>query len=280
MSDAFSDPTLNPDASNAAVQALFNDSDTGPAPTIAPQPDGFVRLPGGLVRGLDVNEVAYDAEVRELTGADEEYIDRVRRGRGMDRFVEAVLERGVVEIGGQPVTKAVINELLLGDAQFLLNEVRRATYGEEIEFTGFRCPGCNEELEVTIDVADIPVHPLKDTSERFFEVPLRKGAKAHVRIPRFSDLVDNTDTTPAEARTLLLSRVVLSIEDKDGNFTPVAGSSDAARALGLADRNSIINSLGKRTIGPAYNEVKFTHEGSCGEEVPFPVSVGDLFPDM
>lgn len=277
----FVDPTSNPEASNAAIASLLSGSTAEVAPTIAPQPHGFVRLPGGLVRGPDPTQVSYEAEVRELTGEDEEYIDRIRQGRP-DRFVEAVLERGVVKVGDLPSSKQIISELLLGDAEFLMVEIRRATYGETVEYSDVTCPHCLGSMDLIIEIDDIPVTPLESTEARYFEVPLRKGGKAHVRMPRFSDLsseFQNDKLTEAERKTLLLSRVVMSIESPSGERTAIEGSPDAARHLSSADRNAIVNALGKRRVGPAYNEVKFTHD-ACGEEVPFPITMGDLFPDL
>jgi len=274
--DALADPT----ATNAAVAALLAE-DKPPAPTMAPQPDGFVRLAGGLVRGLDASQVEYDAEVRELTGLDEEYIDRVRSGRP-DKFIEAIIERGTVALGDSPTSKALIGDLLLGDAELLFLEIRRATYGDEIEYERVTCPQCGEVLDVVIDLDDIPVARLENSADRFFDVELRKGKVAHCRLPRFGDLVadlSNDSLNEAERKTILLSRVTLSVTDANGNTAPVGGSLEAARALGTADREKIITALGERKVGPKYNEVKFTHE-TCGEEVPFPLAMGDLFPTL
>lgn len=265
----------NPTAANAALSAAFAD-DKPVAPVLAPQPHGFVRLAGGLVRGLDASTVEYDAEVRELNGADEEYIDRVKQG-APHRFIEAVIERGTVSIGGRTADKTAIGQLLLGDAELLYTEIRRATFGEEIEFEGVQCPGCRERLDVAIEINDIPVARLEKSEDRFFEVVLRKGDKANCRLPSFADLssdLANEELTDAERRTLLLSRTVLSLTKASGETVPV----DAV-SLGTADRVKIIEALGNRKVGPKYNEVKFTHE-ACGQEVPFPLAMGDLFPNL
>lgn len=274
------DPTADPELANAAVASLLA-GDKPTEPTIAPQPDGFVRLAGGLVLGVDAGEVSYDAEVRELNGIDEEYIDRVRKGRP-EKFIEAIIERGTVSIGDHEASKQVIGQLLLGDAELLYNEVRRATYGDEIEFENVICPHCGESMDLSIEIDDIPVTRLEKSEDRYFDVALRKGKVAHCRLPLFSDLVSelsNEELNDAERRTLLLSRVVLSVTDGAGNVSPIAGSPDAARALPSADRTAIIEALGNRKVGPKYNEVKFTHE-TCGEEVPFPLAMGDLFPHL
>lgn len=276
------DPLQNPEIANAQIAAALADNTSTTAPKIAPQPLGFVRLAGGLVLGNDPNEVVYDAEVRELTGEDEEYIDRVRQGRP-EAFTQAVLERGVVKIGDQPSTASLIGNLLTGDAQTLLVEVSRATYGDTLDFEGVICPWCQGAVDVTVNLTeDIPVHRLQHSADRFFEVPLRKGAKASVRLPRVVDImaVTDEDLNDAERKTVFLSKVVRTITDAKGNVTPVAGGIDEVRYLGIADRKAITDAVHeKNKVGHAYNEVKFTHD-SCGKEVPLPLATGNLFPGL
>lgn len=275
MSDVISTHD-NPEAAAAAIQSLIA-QDKAAAPEVpAPEP-GFFRLPGGLVR-TPIAAPDYDAEARELTGEDEEYIDRVRRGNP-SKWFEATIERGIAQVGGEPLTKSDLRELLLGDAEQALLEIRISTYGDTLEYEGLQCPHCAEEFNLSLNLReDVKVTPLANSADRVFDVPLRKGGVAHVRLPRISDVPDGGQNyTGSEYNTVLLSRVVLSTE-KDGQITAVAGSVDAARSLSVADRKAILTELGKRKVGPDLNGVKFVHD-TCGEEVPFPLAVGDLFPD-
>lgn len=269
----------NPTLTNALSAAVLSD-DSVEAPTIAPQPSGFVRLAGGLVRGLDASEVEYTAEVRELNGEDEEYIDRVRTGNP-EKFFESVVERGTTKFGEAKSDTSTVGKLLLGDAELLFMEIARATYGDEITYHEWYCAGCDTVLDVTIEIDDIPIERLKNSEDRFFDVPLRNGRIAHCRLPIVSDTrgdLNKDGMTEAERKTILLSHTVLAISDKSGSPSPVAGSMDAARTIGSADRLTIITEIGNRKVGPKYNEVTFKHE-ECGEESPFPIQMGDLFPN-
>lgn len=274
MTDVISTDS-NPELAAQAVQSLIA-PDAPVAPTIPTPEPGFFSLPGGLVRTLGA-AAEKDAEVRELNGEDEEYVDRVKRGNPSKAY-EALIERGLVQVGGEPLSKSDLREMLLADAEKCLIEIRRSTYGEDLEFEGLTCPHCNEMFDLSLSLDDIPVTTLERSEDRFFDVKLRKGGVAHVRLPRLADIVETKDITGSEYNTLLLANLVLSI-DENGERKPVAGNPDAARALGLADREAILRELNKRKVGPDWAATKFVHS-TCGEEVPFPLEVGDLFPSL
>lgn len=52
-------------------------------------------------------------------------------------------------------------DLLIGDRDFLLNEVRKITYGSDIEFT-FTCDKCNTENKVHYDLSMLDTIPIPD----------------------------------------------------------------------------------------------------------------------
>jgi hypothetical protein len=271
-------PLDNPGVANAAIAALTRDTPVA-KPEISLPAGGQFRLPGGFVPGYDYSAVRYDAEVRELLGTDEEAITKARNG-GLGKFLSTLISSGTVSVGDNKATPTLLSELLLGDRDMLLLEIRRATYGEEITWERFSCPHCGEEFTLDITLDEIPVRRLEDPSARVYEVPLRKGGKARVRLPRVSDqdalLAIAERTTASEQNTLLLSRCVISIIDTDGTENAMAGNIDLARSLGIVDRKAILDSFDNRQPGPQYNDIKFTHD-SCGKEVPLFVSAGDLF---
>jgi hypothetical protein len=277
--EGFSSPLANPGAANAAIAAVLGQDAQVAKPEIPLPAGGQFRLPGGYVLAGDYANVRYDAEVRELTGADEETITKARNG-GIGRFVSALLQCGTVSVGGGSADPTVLNNLLLGDRDTLLLEIRRATYGDEIVWDQFSCPFCGEEFRLSITLDEIPVRTLDIPSERVFEVPLRRGRKAFVRLPVGSDqeaiLAIADRATESEQNTVLLSRCVVSIVEADGTENAVTQNAEFARALGIVDRRSILDAIEERQPGPQYNDIKFTHE-SCGKEVPLFVSAGDLF---
>jgi hypothetical protein len=274
------DPMLNPSASNAAIAAVIKSAPvSGDKPSVPVPADPFVRLPGGLVLGMDLEDVLYEAEVQELNGEHEEQIAKARQSGRMDKFHEAILACGTVSIGGRPATKEMLSSLLIGDADYLLREIRRATYGDEIEFDDLTCPSCGEKYNLTLTVDDIPVKTLTASSDRTFKVDLRKGGSAMVRLPVGSDraaLTSAKDLNAGQINTLLLSRCVISITSADGERSIVANQQRPVKALAVPDRTKLLDEITVRQPGPKFDDVTYTHD-SCGQEVHFALSIGDLF---
>jgi hypothetical protein len=279
--EGYTNPLANPAAANAQINALLSEVQQGEVakPNIGLPAGGNFSLPGGYVRGGDYASVRYDAEVRELTGADEEALTKSRSG-GIGKFVSTLLQAGTVNVAGMLATPAMLSELLLGDRDMLLMEIRRATYGDEVIWDEFTCPWCGEEFRLSVTLDEIPIRRIEDPSKRVFEVELRWGRKAFVRLPVGADqeallaVVDRTNDS--EQNTLLLSRCLISVIEADGTEHAVSGNGDFARALGIMDRQSLLEAIEKNQPGPQYNDVKFTHD-SCGKEVPLFISAGDLF---
>jgi hypothetical protein len=277
--EGFSNPLTNPGGANAAIAAVLSQGAEVAKPEIALPAGGQFRLPGGYVSGGDVNNARYDAEVRELTGADEEVIAKARNG-GIGKFITTLLASGTVSVGNEQAGASMLNNLLLGDRDMLLLEIRRATYGDEIVWDMYSCPHCGEEFRLSVTLDEIPIRRLDDPAARVFEVELRRGRKAFVRLPIGADqeavlaIVDRA--TESEQNTLLISRCLISVVESNGNETAVTGNPDFARSLGIVDRQRILDAIEEKQPGPQYNEVKFTHD-SCGKEVPLFIGAGDLF---
>jgi hypothetical protein len=278
--EGYTNPLANPSASNAAIAAILNDNGGQVAkPEITLPAGGNFSLPGGYVLGGDYASVRYDADVRELTGADEEAMTKARSG-GLGKYIATLLSAGAVSVGGEQASTTLLSNLLLGDRDMLLLEIRRATYGDEIVWDHYSCPFCGEEFRLSVTLDEIPVRRLEDPAARIFEVALRKNRKAFVRLPVGSDqealLAVADRLSDAEQNTLLLSRVLISVVEADGTENAVSGNPEFARSLGIADRQTILDTIEKKQPGPQYNDVKFLHD-SCGKEVPLFISAGDLF---
>jgi hypothetical protein len=278
--EGYTNPLNNPGASNAAIAAILNDNGGQVAkPEITLPAGGNFSLPGGYVLGGDYASVRYDADVRELTGADEEALTKARSG-GLGKYIATLLSAGTVSVGGEQASTTLLSNLLLGDRDMLLMEIRRATYGDEIVWDRYSCPFCGDEFRLSVTLDEIPVRRLEDPASRIFEVALRKNRKAFVRLPVGSDqealLAVADRTSDSEQNTLLLSRVLISVVEADGTENAVSGNPEFARSLGIADRQTILDTIEKKQPGPQYNDVKFLHD-SCGKEVPLFISAGDLF---
>jgi hypothetical protein len=267
------DPTVDAAKANAASESVTK-SVAALRPEIGVAPDTTVSLPGGILRE---GAVLRSAEVRELTGADEEVLAKVRNHAG--RFVSALLKCGVVEVGGYEATPSLLRELLIGDRDTLVMAISRATFGNSIDYRKIECPFCREELDMSVHLDSIPMKTLDDEAERTFTVSLRKGKSALVRLPTGEDqekLFDAFDATVAEQNSILLARCIVSITDDKGVTKKVNNSKSQILTMGISDRREILKELAERSIGPQYEKVSFHHD-SCDREVAVEVSVSDLF---
>jgi len=257
--------------SDAALVAQFaKKAMEEPAPVIitrAPS-ESEVSLPGGFI-DLD-GELVRTAEVRELTGADEESIAKAgSTGKAFD----ILLNKGLLRLGVKDVVKTDIDTLLSGDRDAILIGIRRVTFGNTLPVL-VRCQSCNDEHKVEVDLLkDVPVVELKDPVEdRAWTIETKKGL-VKVALPNGivqRKLMENLDKTSSEMNTILLSGCIVSV---DGS--PSAGASTAL-SLGMADRAKVIGEIISRTPGPRLGEVKKICK-ACGESMDIPLSLADLF---
>ena len=258
-----SDPTI--------LETLTSKINEAPAVEVktVPPSNSEVVLPGGFIAGD--GSVVKTVEVRELNGMDEEAISRAG---SVGRALLVMLQRGLVSIGLDKVQKDDIDALLGGDRDAILIGIRRLTFGEDVKFN-FPCPHCSSDLDVTVDLSkDIPVKELEDPiSDRKFIYKSSTKGDIVVGLPTGSTqkkLLENSDKTVAELNTILLSGCVQSID----GFPSVGAS--AVLQLGMADREKIIAEIIDRNPGPRLGEVSTTCE-ACGEDIPMPLSLADLF---
>jgi len=268
------DPMENPEAANAQIEALLNDSpaphDSAPKPTMEPPPDGRVTLPG----------TGQTVEVRELTGADEEALARVQGT--FTRWLSTMLELAVEKIDDKPADVDAVGKLLVGDRDYLLMAIRNVTWGHEIELVGIECDNCGEAFDPIVHTDDIPIKKLQNPSDASFTVDLRNGRTASVRLPTGHDqavYLDKEDMSNAQRNTLLLQRCVASITDAQGMEMPVAGFPSMVRDMSLPDRTRVLKAVNDRMPGARYNEVPVTHP-DCGETTVIGIGPVALFPDL
>lgn len=269
---AFDDPT----GVSELAQSLMADADK-PADfqpiVIDRPPDCSVVLPGGLLVDPQ-GEPIRDAEVRELTGADEEALSKADAMRNPARYIQTLLTRAVVRLGPyEPPSKDHLAALLIGDRNALLLGIRKATYGTEIEMS-ITCPRCEQVLDIVFDLdTDIPVRALPDPSKRLYEVELRRGRKAKVSLPCGADqdavLAGDSRRSVSEMNTLMLSRC---IHEVDGQSMTVA----AARSLGMQDRRTVLDFLADQQPGPRLEEVN-EECPACETKIPVPLDLFDMF---
>lgn len=227
-----------------------------------------VTLPGGIF--LPDDSRLRQVEVRELTGADEE---RLSRAKDVGAYKRLLLELGVVSIEGRKPSKALLGDMLMGDRDHLIVAIRRATFGDTMEFPVV-CRSCEDEQEVIYHfVDDLPVREYEGDSD-VLTIDLRNGRVATVVLPKAADedeVLKHADrSTLSESNTLMLQCIV---QDLDG--FPVT-SKQEVNNLGMADRRKILDTVHEHRVGPQFNEVTYDC-ARCGEGGPLVLSVFEMF---
>jgi len=258
--------TSNPKAVNAAIEEALKEAPVE-VKTIAPS-NSDVSLPGGYI-SQDGSLIKY-AEVRELNGSDEEAI---AKAGSLGKVLNTILQRGLVSLGQEKVTKDTFEDLLAADREAILLGIRKVTFGEEAEYNLF-CPKCGEESVVTIDLdKDIPVLELDDPiTDRKWDVEIKAGI-AKVTLPNGRTqrlLMESTDKTSAELNTVLLEGCLIGINGQGS-----LGTSTVLK-LGMGDREKLVEEILTKNPGPRLGDVMKTCE-ACGTEVNTPLSLMSLF---
>jgi hypothetical protein len=269
------------DSRNAAAAFLdqTNSESREEVPLIEEAPSGdSLLLAGVTLKGVHRK----DAVVREFNGADEEYVARAQISTNPARFVEALLERGVENIGGVKPSEDLLGSLLVGDRDVLVLEIRKVTYGRTIDLDMI-CQQCGTESQVRVDLdEDIPLKQMTlDPSQKFYDVPLRSGRKAKVRLATGADQqaaiakgTSNPEVTQTDLNTLTLSRVVMEYDD-----VPLSpkGAIETARLMSAGDRRDIIDFLNDNAPGPQYDKVSHAC-AVCQKVQVLGLSPAQLFP--
>jgi hypothetical protein len=109
-------------------------------------------------------------------------------------------------------------------------------------------------------------------ADRFWEVNTKQGT-VRLGLPNGitqKKLMDNIDKTSSEINTMILGGCIISV-----NGSPSIGA-PTALALGMSERSELLTSITDRNPGPRLGEVKKVCK-ACGEDIPLPLSLLDLF---
>jgi hypothetical protein len=259
----------NPGLANKLVQqALQNEESQVEKAEFKAPFSNVVDLPGGYI--LPTGEVTTTAEVRELTGRDEEAI---LKAPNLGKALIAILNRGVVSVGAIPASEELLDQLLIGDRDALLLGIYRATFGDTVELSGYDVKSGQVE-SVTVNIAEDIIHKIltDPIEQRKFTV---KGVKNQfvVMLPTGlaqKEMAASLDKSVSELTTALLYHCVKEINDN-----PVY-SIEQIRNLGLMDRKLISEELTTRAPGPQFDDITITNPENDGEVV-VPISLGAIF---
>jgi hypothetical protein len=264
---AAADPSL---ANSLIEQALAEPDETPNEITVQFPSDTLVNLPGGFINSS--GEIVRTAEVRELTGRDEEIIARTGN---VARALNATLIRGVVKLGNEDSTEVMLDQLLGGDRDELLLGIYKVTFGNPAELNTY-CGGCDSDKTVYVDLdKDIARKTLSNPAEdRTFTVKGRNGKSEYeVNLPTGKaqkEMSENIEKTNAELTTILLQNTVTKI-----NGSLVLDKRQILD-IGLNDREIIQREIAQKVSGPKFDNIVAPCP-ECGEEVVVPIDLGRFF---
>lgn len=219
--------------------AAAKEAMVGPVPLIEAAPDTHVDLPRGL---MYQNKVFKRAEVRELTGIDEEALSKCKK---IEDTFDTVLTRGVVRIGDLALEdlpmaerQGYLRSLLIGERDMLALEVAKATYGDTRLFP-YTCTVCDYKQDLKLSITeDIKLKEgVEDVEQRRFDFDTSRGMKLQYRLPTGADQMEvlSRDLSAAEQNTRIIANCVLSI---DGGV--VVDPMNFARSLTMRDRQALL----------------------------------------
>lgn len=247
----------------------------GEMPTMGEPENPVLTLPRGR---LVNNKWETAAEVRELNGADEEYL--ARRRDPLDYF-DAVLALGVTRLGSADLASMSITEreqvlatLLTGERELLFLTVIRATFGNERDLE-FQCGSCQGEFTTTLLLDhDFPlVDDLGFDPPLTYEFTTSKGDRVEYRLVNGADqreAASKRNATTAEQNTVVLTNVIKRV-----NGTVPFDAKEYVLGLSMKDRRDLVADMDKR-LPTINNEIDLECQ-SCGTKNRVTLNWGDLF---
>jgi hypothetical protein len=164
---------------------------------------GTVELPGGLVR--EGAPPVTSVELRPLSGWEEEWLS-CNSGAPPALAVSALLDACVTECGGGPCPKGMAAQLLAGDRDYLMLQLRRMTFGDRIRAV-INCPACEAKMDTDFLAGDVPVERRPQTQPTYSVDA--GGGSIHFRLPNGADQEFVSHMSTASAVEALLERCLL-----------------------------------------------------------------------
>jgi len=199
--------------------------------------------------------------LREMTGADEEFVNRSDIKTNGTKVATALLSRCVLSVGtltrksvGNPKDwENIFKEMYTGDRDIMLLELRRISIGDTIEVT-HTCPNpeCKAKLKTEVEIDELNILEFDGMREIPFELPRgykdRKGVLHKTGIMRRPNGLDGELLTPlaknniAKAETTLLTRIC---KFDDGAYI----DESVMASLSVRDRNYLQALLNDHQFG-------------------------------
>jgi hypothetical protein len=245
-----------------------------------------VTLPVGY--SAEGNGAAHrEATLRKMTGNEEALLaDPKLRGNG-GRLITALLASCLTDLDGGKVDAAALRRMASADRNYLLLELRRLTFGDEME-ARYRCPRCGAVTAVVEDLSAVEVRRLDGgLADAEVRVTLKDGYRDPdgnwqrelvFGLPTGEDeeaAAGRKDNNPSRQRDALLARCLRQVGTLEQRRIQAMGVRILAD-LSLGDRRLIQKALDEAAPGPNLTRT-ITCDG-CGEEFRTALDMSHFFP--
>jgi hypothetical protein len=275
MSEEMPAAVEQPEASNESTPA------EPPAPVAAASPetpaDPFgtvVELPAGL---WHKGQVHRDVEIVPMTGLTRKAIARKEVRANPSKVTDIILGQCINRIGTfTHISDKVLDNLVLGDKDFLLLEIRRVSMGDTFK-SNVTCAACSNDIEVTFHIDELEVIRIKEgeyevvDEQRTFRIQDEAlKIDAVLRYPVGKDqgaLLGVSDRNPVEANFKLYAECLLQWAGDKGPFRASFFERMPVRVL-----DEFEDQFTKAQPGPVFEQsvgcpacaanIEFTFEGS------------------
>lgn len=188
-------------------------------------PGKTITLPSGILRDGKVHR---EAEIIPMTGLTRKSIAREDVRTNASKVTDVILLQCVKKIGPvTAITNKLIGELLLGDRDALLLEIRRVSMGDIVTAT-VECDGCQNKIEVKFNLDEIVTTELKEGTfeikdgQRVFRVQnAALQINALFRFPKGEDqqaILPFLQKNPVDANFRLYALCLMEWNGKVGPF--------------------------------------------------------------
>lgn len=246
--------------------SAVNEAIREPAPELRQSESLVIDLQRGLIDPVS-GIWQLEAEVREMTGSDEEYLASIDSKKDItySEYMAALLKRAVLKIGSLNIqdNQYLIDNLSIGDRDVLFLGVIKATYGRTKDFQ-VGCPHCAKSNDIVMDLEeDFKVNKPSINLHDPIVVKLRNGKNVKMRVPTIGDTsyVSKKAENVSVQNTLMISRCTVW---PDGDQPEDV--EEWAKSLNVADRNKMVKALLNIKAGPNLEAVNVPC-AHCGENM-------------
>ena len=223
--------------------------------------------------------------LRKLTGNEEALLVEPRLRQNGGKLVTALLASAARDPEGGRLSPATVRSLTSADRNFVLVELRRLTFGDELE-ARYQCPRCREATLVLEDLGSLDVRAADGDADEVV-VELADGYRdpdgdVHHELafglPTGADeeaAGAARDANPSRQRDVLLARCLLRVGDLEPHRVEALGPRVLAE-LSMPDRRLIQRTLDDAAPGP--NLVRTVACAHCGDEFRAQLDMTRFFP--